>query len=268
MQSNGKFILMTIAEFHNWLLAKQVRRTVTRIQNHHTWSPSYRNFNGTNHFEKLAGMEASHIQRGFSGIAQHFTTFPDGIIGVCRDIEREPAGIKFANSGGICIEHLGNFDEGGDQMTEVHRRTIIKTNALLCYKFELTPTLEHIVYHHWFKLSTGERDGGEGDPQYKDHKTCPGTAFFGGNTEEDCTKNFLPLVLDELKLIGRNLNAQLDKKGVVHASILNVRSGPSTTYPVIGKLREDELVTIVSSNGQWDQLNGGGWVNADFIVLK
>jgi hypothetical protein len=268
MQSNGKFTIMTLFEFHHWLIARQVKRTISHIQNHHTWSPSYRNFNGNNYYDKLAGMEESHIQRGFNGIAQNFTTFPDGIIGVCRDIEQMPAGIKYANKGGICIEHLGNFDEGGDPMTEVHRRTIIQVNALLCYKFELTPTLEHIVYHHWFKLSTGERDGGNGDPQNKDHKTCPGTAFFGGNTEEDCSKNFLPLIVDELKLIGQNINAQLDMKGVVHASILNVRSGPAVSYPVVRKLKENDMVTVVASDGKWDQLSGGGWVNADYIVLR
>lgn len=267
MQTQGKFSLLTIAEFQQWLLRANIKRTITHIQNHHTWSPSYRNFNGINHFEKLRLMESAHIQRGFTEIGQHITTFPDGTIGLCRSMEKDPACIKYANRGGICIENLGNFDKGADQMTEIHRQTIIKVNAWLCYKFELTPTLQHIVYHHWFKQSNGERDGGTADVHNTDHKTCPGTAFFGGNTEQDCSSHFLPLVLNELTSIGVSINAQLNKTGIVHASILNVRSGPGITYPIVAKLKENETVSVVESNGEWDRIGANQWVKADYIVL-
>src|SRR5690242_17005018 len=146
MQSKGKFLLMTVAEFQTFLLSANIKRKIRLIQNHHTLIPSYRNFDGLNHFEKLKGMEAFHLQRGFTEIAQNLTTFPDGTIAVCRSLEKDPAGIKGANSGGICMEHFGNFDKNQDQMTDAQRRSIIRLNALLCHKFELIPTINHVVY--------------------------------------------------------------------------------------------------------------------------
>jgi hypothetical protein len=264
MQTQGKFILMTIAEFQQYIQRQSVNRHITHIQNHHTWSPSYRNFNGSNHFQKLKGMEAYHKQVGFDQIAQNITTFPDGTIAICRSLNTKPAGIKYANEGGICIEHLGNFDRGKDQMTEIHKRAIIKVNACLCHKFELTPDTSRIVYHHWFKLSNGQRDGGG----IRDHKTCPGTAFFGGNKEDDCKAHFLPLVRNELQLLRTAANENFTQRtGIVNAKILNVRSGPGTTFPIIQKLKEDARVTIYERNGSWDRIGDNHWVKADYIVF-
>ena len=84
METQGKFIVMTVDEFQQFLVGTVVARKITHIQNHHTLIPSYRNFNGSNHFEKMQAMEADHIARGFGGIAQHITTFPDGKIGLGR----------------------------------------------------------------------------------------------------------------------------------------------------------------------------------------
>ena len=71
--------------------ALQVNRKILLVQNHHTFIPSYRDFNGINHFERLNAMEAAHLQRGFSEIAQNLTTFPDGTVAVCRSFDNKPA---------------------------------------------------------------------------------------------------------------------------------------------------------------------------------
>jgi hypothetical protein len=102
--------------------------------------PSYRDFDGNNHFERLAAMESAHLQRGFNEIAQNFTTFPDGAVASCRSLDTTPAGVKGANTNGICIENLGNFDEGHDAMTNPQRDCIIRVNALLSQKFNLAPS--------------------------------------------------------------------------------------------------------------------------------
>ena len=267
METRGKFILMSIPEFHQFLVNTVISRRVSFLQNHHTWSPSYRNFNGANHFEKLTGMEQSHLERGFAEIAQHITTFPDGTLALCRNMEKIPAGIQGVNTGGICMEHLGNFDMGKDAMTQEQKHTIIKANALLCFKFGLTPSLRSIVYHHWFKLVSGVRDGGKAD---NEHKTCPGTNFFGGNKETDCTANFLPLVSAELATIGQTNNnlPQNVQTGIVNALVLNVRTGPGKQFAVVDKLKEDTVVTVLETNGEWDRIGQSKWVNADFIVLQ
>jgi hypothetical protein len=189
MKQQGKFIILTLDEFKKWLQNQRVPRRIKLIQNHHTWLPNYKTFTGRNHFQLLTSMEKSHRERGFAEIAQNFTTFPDGMIGVCRSMDTIPAGIKGANSNGICIEHVGNFDVGGDLMTEVHRKTIIGINAALCDFFDLIPNKETIVYHHWYDLNTGQRTDGTGST-----KTCPGTNFFGGNTVAAADKNFIPLI--------------------------------------------------------------------------
>ena len=266
MQTKGKFILMSVAEFQTFLLSRNIKRKIRIIQNHHTLIPSYRNFNGLNHFEKLKSMEDSHLKRNFSEIAQNITTFPDGTIAICRSLEKDPAGIKGANTGGICIEHLGDFDLGRDQMSEAQRKTIIRINALLCHRFELTPDTNHIVYHHWYHLSSGKRDGGAVD---KNHKSCPGTAFFGGNKEIDCINNFLPLVRNELAAIRQSMNIQFENRtGIVQAPVLNVRTGPGTKFPIVGKLKENDTVSIFESDGDWDRIGEKQWVSADFIVLN
>jgi hypothetical protein len=192
MQQQGKFLLFSLAEFSNWLTGLTVTRKIKIIQNHHTWLPNYKTFNSkpNNHFPLLLSMERSHQERGFNEIAQNLTTFPDGTIAVCRSFEKMPAGIKGANTFGICIEHVGNFDAGKDVMSKAHRDTIIKINALLCKKFKLPIDTNSVVYHHWYDLTTGKRVK-DGSPNTK---TCPGTNFFGGNTIEACAKNFIPEV--------------------------------------------------------------------------
>ena len=191
MQQQGKFLLLTPAEFAKWLEGLKVNRTIKLIQNHHTWLPNYSTFGKSkNHFKTLIGMENSHKERGFTQIAQNLTTFPDGSIAVCRPFDDIPAGIKGANGNGICIEHIGNFDTGKDAMTKAHRESIIKVNAWLCKKFRLPINSTSVVYHHWYDLTTGKRVK-DGSPNTK---TCPGTDFFGGNTVLACEQNFIPLI--------------------------------------------------------------------------
>lgn len=187
------FILMNRFGFRNWLKRHEVSRKVELIQNHHTYIPGYTHFTGDNHFKLAQSMKRSHLKRGFSNIAQNITTFPDGLIMVNRPFDTAPAGIKGANSRGICIEHVGNFDIDGDEMSKEHKKTILWINSELCFKFDLFPSTNTIVYHHWYDLKTGKRKDGAGTT-----KSCPGTNFFGGNKVQDCEKIFIPQVLKQV----------------------------------------------------------------------
>jgi hypothetical protein len=191
MKAQGKFILMEPDEFKEWLGMQPVTRKIKLVQLHHTWSPSYKDFNGNNHFDLCLAMERSHLDRGFAEIAQNLTTFPDGTIMSCRELNRIPAGIKGANTYGICIENLGNFDTGKDKMTALQRNTIISVTKSLLFRFGLTPSEKSVVYHHWYDLTLGTRIREEGTGETK---TCPGTAFFGGNTVQDYDANLKPLL--------------------------------------------------------------------------
>lgn len=179
-----------ISDFSNWLKDQKPNRSITRIQQHHTLIPSYADFDGYNHISLQEGMANYHVEkRGFSSIAQHFTTFNDGTIVTGRDLGKSPAGIKGANSGSICIEHLGNFDMGKDIMTQLHKDIIIAINAELCNRFGIEVNSDTILYHSWFDLKKGKRTNGSGTT-----KTCPGTSFFGGNRVEDAENNLYPQI--------------------------------------------------------------------------
>jgi hypothetical protein len=199
----GQYILMTREEFKDWLFQNSFHRKITLIQHHHTWLPSYKHFHGSNHFMMLKGMETFHVRKmGWKNIAQNITTFPDGKVVVCRPFDMAPEGTigAMANSTGIAIENIGNFDVGHDIMTAEQKETIVYITALLCLKFGLTPSVDSITYHHWWNLKTGQRVLDNG-PDYN-VKTCPGTGFFGGNGTDNATNNFYPLVtrkMQELK---------------------------------------------------------------------
>lgn len=189
MKAIGKFILLHPDEFDDWLKDQKISRKVSLVQHHHTYVPAYRHFTGDNHFALCAGMEKSHKERGFAEIAQNFTTFPDGTIMVCRSMNTIPAGIKGANSRGVCIENVGNFDIGRDIMSNLQRDTIIKITRSLLQKFSLKKDETTIVYHHWYDLVLGRRISREGTGSTK---SCPGTAFFGGNTINSFKTGLMP----------------------------------------------------------------------------
>lgn len=249
MRTKGKFILCTIDEFDDWLESAGVSRSISLIQNHHTWSPSYAHFTGNNHFGLLTAMEDFHVrERGFDMIAQNLTTFPDGTVALCRPLDRIPAGIKGANQGGICIEHLGNFDVGGDSMRAEHRDAIIAVNALLCRRFGLAPGTNSIVYHHWYDLDTAKRTNGTGNT-----KSCPGTSFFGGNSVEAAAAGFVPLVQQHLAAGTPAAAAQSPDipTAVVAADSLNVRAGAGMAYAILKQVLRGVAVQIYEKQGGW-----------------
>ena len=185
-KNDGQFTLLNRLAFTRWLAKQDVKRKIKLCQQHHTWIPNYESFKGDNHFKLLHGMRNYHMnRRGFSDGAQNITTFPDGTIGIGRLLSVAPAGIKGANSYGICIEHIGDFDKGKDTMTDEQRKTILFINAVLLDHFGLEANTDTVVYHHWYVS-----------------KSCPGSSFFGGNTKEDAEANFIPEIqkmLNQLK---------------------------------------------------------------------
>lgn len=189
------FKFMTASELARYLAEVKVNRRITHVQLHHTWLPNYGHFDGSNHVARQAAMRDAHLNRGFADIAQHFTIFPDGLIGTGRSLDEDPAGIKGHNKGGICIENFGNFDAGHDVMRAEQQRAIVETCALLMQYFNLRPEKD-IVYHGWFTSSgkpLGTYDAG------RSAKTCPGTGFFGGNTRRAYEENLLPRILKRMK---------------------------------------------------------------------
>ena len=190
-ENNMGYKLMDVSEFKSYLDGLKITRKIKVVQLHHTYIPSYKQFKDNNHEAVQTGMRNTHIKtNGWSDIGQHFTIFPDGVILTGRNINTAPAGIKGANSNGICIECMGNFDKGGDTMTDAQKNAIVGVTKILLDKFGLNAKTG-VTYHAWWT------SGGKSLGTYikgKSAKTCPGTNFFGGNTREAYEKNLLPLI--------------------------------------------------------------------------
>jgi len=269
MTTKFGFSLMNIDEFESWLLSLRVARTILYLQQHHTWNPSYLQFKGNNQFEIQKGMKEYHVaENGWADIGQHFSTFADGTIVTGRSLEKTPACIFGFNSNSICMEHVGNFDQGKDVMTAAHRDTIIRMTAALCKKFGITVDSNKIVYHHWFDLSSGARNNG-----IKNNKSCPGTNFFGGNKVIDSEQNFLPLVSTALNGVSssNNAKARIDvlKYVYVTAETLNIRESPNAQAKRVNERVSALLGAILrvfkEKNG-WYKISQSQehWVNAAY----
>ena len=183
--------LMTVEEFKTYIAGYKFTRKIKKVQLHHTYSPSYKNFNGSNHIKLQQNMRNYHVNtNGWNDIGQHFTIFPDGMIVTGRPLSKNPAGIYGANSGAICIECLGNFDFGGDVMNDSQKDAIVATVKVLIDKCGLD-VYNDVVYHAWYGL-----DGRFLGDYYKgsSSKTCPGNNFFGGNSLTAYIDNLLPLI--------------------------------------------------------------------------
>lgn len=225
MQTKLGFTKMSVIEFEQWIKSIRVGRTILKVQQHHTYSPSYVHFNGTNHFERQQAMKNHHVgHNGWADIGQHFTIFPDGSILTGRNLEKTPACITGNNANSICIENFGNFDLNGDVMTTAQKEAIVEVTALLCKRFGLVVNTNSIVYHHWYDLSSGVRNNGT-----KNNKSCPGTNFFGGNKVQDCETKFLPLVRAKLSTDSILVETpDVLNYVVVNAKSLNVRVKPTS----------------------------------------
>lgn len=268
------FTKMTKDEFKPWI-KKQGNYKYNGIQIHHTWSPSYKNFykpNGT-HEDELArqnSMKTYHVKtNGWADIAQHFTIFPNGAIVTGRKLSNTtPVGIKGWNANKICIEIYGNFDKGGDVMTEEQKQAVITVYSELCKKFNITPSVNTIRCHAWF--TAGGTHLGDYNKS-KSAKTCPGTNFMGfGNTKSAIQNNFIPLIKQYIN----NGTTEVSKPttdpvvcGVyrITANVLNVRKGPGTSHAVSCTVKKGDVYTITKINGNWGYLkSGAGWINLGY----
>lgn len=124
-------------------------------QVHHTWKPSHKDFNGSNHLRLQQNMKNYHVNtNGWSDIGQHLTLFPDGTFVTGRDFDRTPAGIRGYNTGSFMIEMIGNFDKGHDKLEGKQLES-----ALMVYN-HLVRNGAKILFH-----------------REKAAKSCPGTGI-------------------------------------------------------------------------------------------
>jgi hypothetical protein len=228
METKMGFTKMTPSEFSGWIRNQRIARTIVKIQQHHTFLPDYRHFTGNNHFDRQQSMKHDHmVNNGWSDIGQHFTIFPDGMVVTGRNLEKTPACIYGQNANAVCIENFGNFDHNGDVMTSIQKEAIVTVTAGLITRFNLPVNTQSIIYHHWYDLSTGQRNA-----SLRNKKSCPGENFFGGNKEQDCENNFMPLIINSLSgSVPSPATPAIFSYAFVTASLLNIRTAPDASSP-------------------------------------
>lgn len=277
----GEFtIFRTIDEFRAYIDRSTFARRIAVIQNHHTFIPAYASFSdiSKNYLTLLRNMESAHInERRWQQIGQNITTFPDGAIALCRPIDSKPAGIFGANTGAICLEHVGFFDLGKDAMRPEHRESIIQCNAILCRKFKLPVTTQHVVYHHWYDAN-GNRFADSfvntGRVQaLKLQKSCPGTAFFNGNTVSDAINHFLPFIRaavnqpDSFAAPSTPVVLAAPTQKIVKATVLNVRAGRGKAFSIVRQLPFNTPVNVYLTQDGWSRIDPlrEEWVAANYL---
>ncbi len=63
------------------------------------------------------------------------------------------------------------------------------------------------------------------------------------------------------------VNNQASRGGEYRAtSNLRIRSGPGTNYGTRGTLSAGQPFSVINSQGEWVQIAGGGWVNANYVA--
>jgi hypothetical protein len=141
-------------------------------------------------------------------------------------------------------------------------------NALLCREFSLTPSVATIVYHHWFDLVTGLRTDGTGTT-----KSCPGTAFFGGNSVEAAEEHFTPLVAAARSNCTPAANPSVSPGGrpaIVTANALNVRSAATAKAGQVAVLQRGATVGVYERQGGWCRIHPRDqqWVSGKYLSFS
>ncbi len=130
--------LMQTEQLIDSLRAHPPQRQLHQWHVHHTWDPSYADFNWGNHEELQEEMRKLHVQGyGWDDIGQHFTLFPDGLWMLGRDLELDPASIRGWNTGAVAVEMVGNFDVGVDEMTPLQRDALVKMSRFMMSEWKL-----------------------------------------------------------------------------------------------------------------------------------
>ena len=49
-------------------------------------------------------------------------------------------------------------------------------------------------------------------------------------------------------------------------TVLNIRSGPGTSYSIVGQFKNGTIISVKTIKNSWAQLENGNWVSANYIV--
>ena len=103
------------------------------------------------------------------------------------------------------------------------------------------------------------------------HKKCPAQMVDNSPTEDKdwvAFKKMVKEILDGDKKVTTTTstaNKSKEYKVKVTADVLNIRAGASTTYKVVGQIKDKGIYTIVKTSGRWGKLkSGAGWIHLSY----
>lgn len=78
------------------------------------------------------------------------------------------------------------------------------------------------------------------------------------------------LTINNVVIYAVNIDSLVDNKSYlvrVNTGSLNIRSGPNTTYKVVGSITDRGIYTIVETQGTWGKLkSGAGWISLNYVI--
>jgi hypothetical protein len=99
-------------------------------------------------------------------------------------------------------------------------------------------------------------------------KSCPGDWMYNkmGNLAQEVTNKLSGVSVSSTSTPAKVSSTSTSAYKVkVTASILNIRSGAGTTYPIVGKITDKGTYTIVQENNGWGKLkSGAGWISLKY----
>lgn len=166
--------VLTLSEFKEEVARWRPKRTIRRVQVHHTYRPNHTDWKEAVLSEggpaaaamKLQdGMKRFHTQqRGWSDIGQHLSIMPDGLLVTGRSWDRAPAGIAGWNTGSLMFEAVGDLRKGKDwPIPTAQWRSIAGVCAEWLEKVDLEPDDKTVMFHKEGQATEcpGDMDKGE-----------------------------------------------------------------------------------------------------------
>jgi hypothetical protein len=266
------YLVLTLEEFKESIEEEDIFRIVNNVIIDHSPSIGHDLFHPKAHMHLLLQLDMEHRKLGFDMLHYNLVIFPDGMIGYCRPVNMIPGGLRRNMSHDVSICVLGNFSDGGDQLTSEQECVVLEILSYLCKKLDISPDTEHITFLNWYNQLTGEMDDTSGKIDSL-HKSGPGVNFFGGLSAKSSETFLIPLLKVKYKLnkipTSDRLNGRKVKQAIVTSDSLRVRDLPQAEGLTLAKLRRGTIVPVYESMDGWMRISKktSRWVSDRFVEI-
>lgn len=175
----------------------------------------------------------------------------------------EPDTIKYTSG--------ASFTDKSPAMTEAHVRatyaTAVALFAYLCEEYSLDPLTDGVIISHKEGYARGIASN-HGDPEHLWNKFGLSMDCFRADVKAAMNGGGTGSTVTEKPITGAAEPA-VPYLVKVTASVLNIRKGPGTNYPIAGLIKDNGIYTIVEERSGWGRLKSGvGWISLSYTKKK